>query len=346
MHVIHARNVNEAYTRALHWLNGCFVEKESRNGPVLYAPQTVTTHYHEPRERVLWSAQRDANPFFHLFESLWMLAGGRDVDTLKYLVPSIAQYSDNGVDFHGAYGFRWRHHFHTETAFQPIDQVVQVIHMLRADPETRRAYIAMWDPCVDLSRISKDLPCNVGAKFEIHDGKLNMMVFNRSNDIIWGCYGANVVQFSMLQEYIAACVGVEVGWYEQISTNFHAYKDTWTKVWPHAPHDDAYLSDAIIHELVTNPSTFLMDCIYFMAQFQQSRAVLPAMTTHLGNRFFHAVAGPMSVAYHTYRTVGPARAHTFLQDSLNRHGPVDWIMAGAAWMARRAARRYHTPNHG
>jgi hypothetical protein len=50
-----------------------------------------------------------------------------------------------------------------------------------------------------------------------------MTVFNRSNDLIWGALGANVVHFSMLQEYMACCLGVEVGMYHQVSNNMHVY---------------------------------------------------------------------------------------------------------------------------
>jgi hypothetical protein len=48
----------------------------SRAGDVLVAPHPVMSVTSIPTERVLFDPARDANPFFHLFESLWMLAGG------------------------------------------------------------------------------------------------------------------------------------------------------------------------------------------------------------------------------------------------------------------------------
>ena len=46
---------------------------------------------------------------------------------------------------------------------------------------------------------------------KIKNGRLQMTVHCRSNDIIWGTYGANAVHFSILQEYVAARIGVDLG---------------------------------------------------------------------------------------------------------------------------------------
>ena len=50
-----------------------------------------------------------------------------------------------------------------------------------------------------------------------------MTVSNRSNDIIWGTFGANAVHMSMLHEYVASALMLHVGKYTQISDSFHAY---------------------------------------------------------------------------------------------------------------------------
>jgi hypothetical protein len=49
--------------------------------------------------------------------------------------------------------------------------------------------------------------------------------------MLWGAYGANVVHMSILQEYMAAAIGVEVGVYRQVSDSFHIYLNpVWDKV--------------------------------------------------------------------------------------------------------------------
>ena len=50
-----------------------------------------------PCERVLLYPERNANPFFHLYESLWMLAGRNDVAGPARYAKNMNNYSDNGV---------------------------------------------------------------------------------------------------------------------------------------------------------------------------------------------------------------------------------------------------------
>ena len=222
MRVVIVGDINEAYrimmNDALSVDNGVrWRHVDSRNGPVMEYREPVTTVYRLPRNRVLFNAVRNANPFFHVMEALWMLAGRNDVEWISQFNSNIAQYSDDGKIFHGAYGYRWRR------AFQ-YDQIDAVIHELQKDPESRRAVIAMWNSDWDIEH-SKDLPCNTHIYFKVRDFALNMTVCNRSNDMIWGCYGANYVHFTFLMEYIAAHLDLRMGTYTHVSDSFHIYKD-------------------------------------------------------------------------------------------------------------------------
>lgn len=239
MFVLDTRNVNQAYAQGMTEIRHMANHKltESRNGPVYRAPFPVTTIYRNPCERVLFDFVRDANPFFHLLESLWMLAGRNDVAWITQFNSSFSQFSDDGVTFNGAYGYRWRTYFNT-------DQVAVAIKKLKENPWDRQVYIAMWDGFADLTKKSKDIPCNLGIKFAFNDGKLDMMVTNRSNDIIWGAYGANCVHMSILQEYVAAMAGIPIGKYYQISMDYHAYKATFDKHWHEGLKNQAELAGA------------------------------------------------------------------------------------------------------
>ena len=224
--IINARNVNDAYRQGIEFflpqVDLGLPTMASRAGEVLEATGPVVTSYAFPCERVLWDAQRDCNPFFHLAESLWMLAGKNDVDTLVRFNKKMGDFSDDGIVFHGAYGARWRH-------WWSIDQLQTCIAMLRKDPMTRRCVMTMWSPEDDLDAPDgcKDVPCNLIVKFEARRGLLDMQVFCRSNDMIWGAYGANAVHYAFLQEYVALMVGIPVGTYWQISANFHVYLAIW-----------------------------------------------------------------------------------------------------------------------
>jgi len=89
---------------------------------------------------------------------------------------------------------------------------------------SRRAVIAMWDPMEDLwYEEKKDIPCNTHIYFRIINGRLDMTVCNRSNDLIWGMCGSNVVHFSMLHELLANATGTALGRYFHLSNNLHIY---------------------------------------------------------------------------------------------------------------------------
>lgn len=220
MHVVTARNVHQALPQGIRYLRSHGVRRDSRNGPVLVAPNPVTTEYRRPTERLVFWPQRDVNAAFLLYESLWMLAGRNDLAPLTRYIKEFGRYSDDGVTLHGAYGHRWR------VAFGD-DQLAKIARRLAANVEDRRAVLQIWDAQMDLDVDSKDLPCNDTVTFQRNaDGELDMVVFNRSNDIIWGAYFANAAHFSMLQEYLACWIGCPVGRYWQVSTNYHAYVQT------------------------------------------------------------------------------------------------------------------------
>lgn len=223
MITIDVRNVNNALLLGYNMLREIGHRRESRNGPVYILDGPVTTLYNRPKERVLFWPERDANPYFHFMEGLWMIGGRNDVDFVSQFVKNMINFSDDGVTFHGAYGHRWRHHFGG-------DQLHLIADLLRADRNDRRIVLQMWDPRADLGQQGKDFPCNLEILFRISvHGNLDMTVFNRSNDVIWGAYGANAVHMSMLQEFMAAWIGVPMGRYWQISNNFHGYDEIMTK---------------------------------------------------------------------------------------------------------------------
>jgi len=286
---ITVRNVNQAFGEVFWKMKALGLKPENtRNGPALVFPEPVITTYRYPQERVLFHKGRDANPIFHLMESIWMLAGRRDVQFLQHFNSTIGQFSDDGKVFNAAYGYRWRRHF-------GFDQLEEVIKALRRDPETRQAVIQMWDQD-DLVKRTKDKACNTQVVFDTRGNKLNMTVFNRSNDIWWGAYGANAVHFSFLQEFVACAIGMRCGAYRQVSNNLHLYTEVYnaTKYVESPPnHEDFDLySSGIVRPtpimLNGDYKSFLADCEKFCCDpFNQS--------AEYKNPFFTHVAQPMAM---------------------------------------------------
>lgn len=172
--------------------------KASRVGEVAVIEEPIIITYRKPCERVLLNKARDANPFFHLYEALHMLAGRRDIAPLNYYSSNYAkQVQDPCPDpvipgilnpnANGAYGYRWRHAYDGDTfdgdGIDGTDQLKVLIAHLKAKPESRRAVLNMWNVQNDLLKIdsSKDVCCNLNVCFWIEHGRCTFCSGDRNS---------------------------------------------------------------------------------------------------------------------------------------------------------------------
>jgi thymidylate synthase len=237
-----AHNVPEAYTEAYWMIKHHGVEENSRNGRVLTIPEPSIIEIARPLQRVLFDPERNANPFFHVMETIWMLSGSDHVGFPSKFNRTYVNYAEADGTVHGAYGKRWRGHFQPKEIGPKfsMDQIQVACALLKKDPESRQVLLSMWDPATDLGATVKDRPCNTHIYFRAKKGGwapspqtgvmlptyyLDMTVCNRSNDLLWGCLGANVVHFTYLQELIAYGAGMDIGTYRVFTNNLHVYSD-------------------------------------------------------------------------------------------------------------------------
>ena len=341
---IYVRNVSEGLYVGLMFLRDSGIWQDSRAGRVIEYPTPVMTVYKQPEERVLFYPERDANPFFHLFESLWMLGGRNDLEYVRQFNTRMEEFSDDGQTLYGAYGYRWRNYF-------KIDQLTSIVEHLKREPNSRRAVLTMWDS-EDLEKIignptSRDVPCNTQVYFKIRGGRLQMTVCCRSNDIIWGTYGTNAVHFSILQEYIAARVGVPMGTYYHLSDSFHAYemvfekslkildqKNTGDCLWY-----DSYLGwNKGMHyspePMFTEPEYIDDDLQTFLSSGNKKYEECFSYE----NPFFKETATPMLKAWYQYKDKNYRHALLLMQEVQ----ALDWKKAATEWLERRKRKWEYT----
>lgn len=334
MNVIAVRNPHQGLPVILNELANVGVKMPSRNGDVLRFPGPTCIYYDQPKERVVFWPERDANPTFHLMESLWMLSGRNDVEGVAQYVKSMSNFSDDGVTFNGAYGHRWRKHF-------DIDQLATIVKALRENPNCRRQVLSMWDAQRDLGLNSKDLPCNTHIYFEVFNDKLNMTVCNRSNDIVWGALGANVVHMSMLQEFMAHFIGVEVGGYWQMSNNMHLYLEVHGDLLRNLSllaENQEYKRQCPYEQGDVEPSPIVMGhCTMDQWSFVAHETINGTPPMGAKDRFFKRVVNPLNEAYIHYKTdknkvTKYTGAMTTADDCIAR----DWRLAAMQWYMRRS----------
>jgi thymidylate synthase len=344
---IEAKNVNHAFSAVVHGIASGDIPttaSPSRYGPVWVITRPLTITYLNPLDRVLSNEGRDVNHFFYLFEALWMLAGRNDVEPLAYYANKMREFSDNGKTFNGAYGYRWRHaNGHSEehdtgigimSEWKTTDQLALIINELKQRPESRRCVLQMWGVEGDLLKIApsvcKDVCCNLCIMFLINPATkcLDMTVINRSNDLIWGTLGANVVHMSFLLEYMAACIGVQVGVYHQISNNAHVYDATFT------PDKWQPLEDTTVYDLpmgrwhiplVKNPVTFDRECKEFVETWGKDGS------RNWKEPFLQHVASPFCWAFYLHKQ----RNYPLALAAIENVAADDWRIAGKGWIERR-----------
>lgn len=104
-----------------------------------------------------------------------------------------------------------------------MDQVDRVLYLLKNNPSSRRIVTNIFNH-EELHEMGLQ-PCAYGTNFSIKDGKLNMVLMQRSGDYLTaaGPGSFNVVQYSILMHMFAHVSGLEVGELVHMVTDLHVY---------------------------------------------------------------------------------------------------------------------------
>ena len=165
------------------------------NQGALIAPrgmQTLELTHHcvvvDTRKPVMTIPARKLSYSFMVAEAFWILTGDDQVAGIAPYNPNIAQFSDDGKTFFGAYGPKI------------LDQLPYVVNKLLADPSTRQAGLTIWR---ESPPTTKDVPCTIAIFFSLRDDQLHTHVFMRSSDL-WLGLPYDVFNFSMLTHLVCA----------------------------------------------------------------------------------------------------------------------------------------------
>lgn len=235
-------------------------------------PEPVMVKIEDPTARQILIPERKWNRVLPYAESLWMILGSNDLDDLPgHFVKSVYNFSDDGHTWRGGYGPRIRKYTgisnqyyrslnnkkissqedQAKDSFVSVDQLRYVIETLRNEPTSRQALITIHDPAKDslLGLKTRDIPCTRSLHFMIVDGKLNLYVWMRSNDFIWGAQAVNIPNFTLMQQYVAKILNVPMGSYFHVVDNFHFYESSkeLVETLAEVKMEDAYEMDRLCH---------------------------------------------------------------------------------------------------
>jgi len=165
---------------------------------------------------IVTNSKRKINFAYAVMEMLGLLMPGKaTVEPMCWFNSKMKNYLNHEtLEWDGSYAQR----------LTMYDQMRNVYKVLKEDPDSRRAVMSMYNPAHDFhDYISLDICCTLSLIFRIVNGKLNLSVTMRSNDVLLGI-PADLWQFSFLQSVMASWLGIPVGNYSHYAASFHAYE--------------------------------------------------------------------------------------------------------------------------
>lgn len=121
-------------------------------------------------------------------------------------------------DLGRVYGVQWRD-WKTPDG-NVVDQLTTLIDGIKKDPHGRRHILSAWNPG-ELDQMALP-PCHVLAQFNVTNGKLNCLMYQRSNDFFLGC-PFNIASYSLLTHMIAQVCDLQVGEFIHTTGDAHIY---------------------------------------------------------------------------------------------------------------------------
>lgn len=118
------------------------------------------------------------------------------------------------------YGAQWRHWETKDGSF--IDQLQNVIDMIKTTPDSRRLIVSAWNP-EDVPTMALP-PCHTMFQFYVNDGKLSCQLYQRSADVFLGV-PFNIASYALLTHLIAQETGLEVGEFVHTLGDAHLYSN-------------------------------------------------------------------------------------------------------------------------
>jgi thymidylate synthase len=156
-----------------------------------------------------------------LIELLWFLRGDTNVRWLKDNKVSIwDEWADEAGDLGPVYGKQWRHWETTDG--REIDQIAELIALIRKDPASRRQIVSAWNPG-ELHRMAL-APCHCLFQTQVAAGRLNLLLYQRSGDAFLGV-PFNIASYALLTHMLAQQSGLEPGTFVWTGGDCHLYSN-------------------------------------------------------------------------------------------------------------------------
>ena len=156
-----------------------------------------------------------------VYELLWFLTGDTNI---KYLNDHGVRIWDEWADANGdlgpVYGHQWRSWPAKDGG--TIDQITNVIAMIKRNPDSRRLIVTAWNPA-DVDKMALP-PCHCLFQFYVAEGRLSCQLYQRSADIFLGV-PFNIASYALLTMMMAQVTGLAPGEFVHTLGDAHLYSN-------------------------------------------------------------------------------------------------------------------------
>ncbi len=154
-----------------------------------------------------------------IYELLWFLRGERNVRWLQERGVTIwDEWARADGDLGPIYGVQWRSWPTPDGGH--IDQISEVLHTLRTNPDSRRIIVSAWN-VADLPQMAL-APCHALFQFYVADGRLSCQLYQRSADVFLGV-PFNIASYALLTHMVAQQCDLGVGDFIWTGGDCHIY---------------------------------------------------------------------------------------------------------------------------
>jgi thymidylate synthase len=180
-------------------------------------------------------------------ELLWFISGSGNINDLKKIYAHNKLWDLNYADYlrrHGldpfddssdasrgdqidgdmgrVYGQQWRHWQGPNG--EQIDQLSDAIELIRHNPDSRRIIVNAWNPAESDPKSVALPPCHAFFQFYVADGKLSLLMYQRSADMFLGV-PLNIASYALLLQMVARITGLQAWDFIHTIADAHIYLD-------------------------------------------------------------------------------------------------------------------------
>lgn len=155
-----------------------------------------------------------------IYELLWFLRGDTNVRYLQENGVRIwNEWADPDTgDLGHIYGYQWRSWPDYDGGH--IDQIKEVVHQLKHDPNSRRIIVSAWN-VADIKHMNLP-PCHAFFQFYVSEGKLSLQLYQRSADVFLGV-PFNIASYALLCMMMAQVCDLKPGEFIHTTGDTHIY---------------------------------------------------------------------------------------------------------------------------